>query len=126
MILVAFGVAVVAPIVEEITFRGYLFPALTRWRGPWVGAVACGAVFGLAHCAVVAAGLQVVDDPAQLREVGGPEVVGDVAHRLGREQPQHLGADLEEGPAVRLEGADPLGGEQPVRLSSTPLGSRSE
>ena len=52
VILVAFGVAVVAPIVEEITFRGYLFPALTRWRGPWVGAVACGAVFGLAHCAV--------------------------------------------------------------------------
>jgi uncharacterized protein len=52
VILVAFGVAVVAPIVEEITFRGYLFPALTRWKGPWIGALACGAVFGLAHCAV--------------------------------------------------------------------------
>ena len=52
VILVAFGVAVVAPIVEEITFRGYLFPALTRWKGPWAGALACGAVFGLAHCAV--------------------------------------------------------------------------
>src|ERR1700754_3128758 len=37
VILVAFGVAVVAPIMEEITFRGYLFPALTRWKGPWIG-----------------------------------------------------------------------------------------
>jgi membrane protease YdiL (CAAX protease family) len=33
--------AVVAPIAEEITFRGYLFPALTRSRGPWIGALAC-------------------------------------------------------------------------------------
>jgi membrane protease YdiL (CAAX protease family) len=52
VILVAIGVAVVAPIVEEITFRGYLFTALARWKGPWLGALACGAVFGLAHCAV--------------------------------------------------------------------------
>jgi membrane protease YdiL (CAAX protease family) len=51
-VLVAFGVAVVAPIVEEIVFRGYLFPALTRWKGPWLGAIVCGLVFGLAHCAV--------------------------------------------------------------------------
>jgi membrane protease YdiL (CAAX protease family) len=51
-LLIAFGVAVVAPIVEEVVFRGYLFPALTRWKGPWLGAVTCGAVFGLAHCVV--------------------------------------------------------------------------
>ena len=48
----ALGVAVAAPIVEEITFRGYLFPALVRWRGPWLGALVCAIVFGLAHCAV--------------------------------------------------------------------------
>jgi membrane protease YdiL (CAAX protease family) len=52
VILVAFGIAVVAPIVEEITFRGYLFPALTRWPGPWIGALTGGTIFGLAHCAV--------------------------------------------------------------------------
>ncbi|MDA0185476.1 CPBP family intramembrane metalloprotease [Solirubrobacter phytolaccae] len=46
------AVALTAPIVEEITFRGYLFPALTRWRGPWIGALVCGVVFGLAHFAV--------------------------------------------------------------------------
>src|SRR4051812_40835926 len=34
--LAILGIAIVAPIVEEITFRGYLFPALTRWRGPWI------------------------------------------------------------------------------------------
>jgi membrane protease YdiL (CAAX protease family) len=47
-----FGVAVTAPIVEETSFRGYLFPALTRWRGPWIGALCTAALFGLAHCAV--------------------------------------------------------------------------
>jgi len=52
VVLVALGVAVAAPIVEEIAFRGYLFPALTRWRGPWIGALACALVFGVAHAAV--------------------------------------------------------------------------
>jgi len=52
VVLVALGVAIAAPIVEEITFRGYLFPALARWKGPWIGALACAIVFGLAHCAV--------------------------------------------------------------------------
>ena len=52
VVFVALGVAVAAPIVEEITFRGYLFPALARWKGPWIGALACAIVFGLAHCAV--------------------------------------------------------------------------
>lgn len=47
-----FGVAVTAPIVEEISFRGYLFPALTRWRGPWIGALCTAVLFGLAHSAV--------------------------------------------------------------------------
>jgi uncharacterized protein len=46
------AVAVVAPIVEEIAFRGYLFPALTRWRGPWIGAVLTAALFGAAHFGV--------------------------------------------------------------------------
>ena len=51
-VFITLGVAIAAPIVEEITFRGYLFPALTRWKGPWVGALVCGVVFGLAHFAV--------------------------------------------------------------------------
>jgi membrane protease YdiL (CAAX protease family) len=47
--LIVFGVTVTAPIVEEVTFRGYLFAALTRWRGPWPAALLSGALFGAAH-----------------------------------------------------------------------------
>jgi uncharacterized protein len=43
------AIAVAAPIAEEIAFRGYLFPALTRWRGPWIGAVVTALLFGAAH-----------------------------------------------------------------------------
>jgi membrane protease YdiL (CAAX protease family) len=51
-LLVLVAIAVAAPIVEEIAFRGYLFPALTRWRGPWVGAVLTGVLFAAAHAGV--------------------------------------------------------------------------
>jgi uncharacterized protein len=50
--LVIFGVAVAAPIGEEIAFRGYLFAALTSWRGPWPAALVTGLLFGAAHVAV--------------------------------------------------------------------------
>jgi membrane protease YdiL (CAAX protease family) len=52
IVFVIAGVAVAAPIAEEIVFRGYLFPALARWRGPWLGALLGAAVFGAAHCLV--------------------------------------------------------------------------
>ena len=50
--LVIFGVAVMAPIAEELAFRGYLFAALTTWRGPWPAALITGLLFGGAHVAV--------------------------------------------------------------------------
>jgi uncharacterized protein len=56
-LLVLIGVAVTAPIVEEISFRGYLFPALTRWRGPWIGAALTALLFGAAHALVYPAPL---------------------------------------------------------------------
>ena len=46
------AIAVAAPIGEEIAFRGYLFPALTRWRGPWIGAIVTALLFGAAHLLV--------------------------------------------------------------------------
>jgi uncharacterized protein len=49
LVLLLFAVAVIAPIVEELTFRGYLFPALAPWRGPWVAAAITAIVFGAAH-----------------------------------------------------------------------------
>lgn len=51
-VLVLLGAAVTAPIVEEISFRGYLFPAVTRWRGPWIGALVTALLFGAAHALV--------------------------------------------------------------------------
>jgi membrane protease YdiL (CAAX protease family) len=49
LIGVAFLVAIVAPIAEELFFRGFMFPALWRWRGWVVGAVITGVMFGLVH-----------------------------------------------------------------------------
>ena len=49
LIFMLFAVAVVTPIAEELAFRGYLFPALTRWRGPWIGALITAIIFGAAH-----------------------------------------------------------------------------
>lgn len=48
-ILLVAAVAVSAPIVEEIAFRGYLFPALAGWRGPWIGALVTAVLFAAAH-----------------------------------------------------------------------------
>lgn len=56
-LLVTFGVAVAAPLVEEIAFRGYLFPALTRWRGPWLAATITALLFGAAHFAALPAAM---------------------------------------------------------------------
>jgi membrane protease YdiL (CAAX protease family) len=42
-------VCVIAPMAEEFFFRGFLFGALRRWKGPWVAAVLTGILFGLAH-----------------------------------------------------------------------------
>jgi membrane protease YdiL (CAAX protease family) len=42
-------VCVLAPIAEEMLFRGFMFRALTQWGGPWVGAVLVGLLFGAIH-----------------------------------------------------------------------------
>lgn len=40
---------VIAPIAEEVFFRGYFFTAVSNWKGWRVGAVITGVVFGLIH-----------------------------------------------------------------------------
>ena len=42
-------VTVVAPLGEELFFRGFFFGALRNWRGPWLGALITGIVFGGIH-----------------------------------------------------------------------------
>lgn len=40
---------VIAPISEEILFRGYIFSALRNWRGTWPAALLTGLAFGGVH-----------------------------------------------------------------------------
>ncbi|MEA2142271.1 MAG: protease family protein, partial [Solirubrobacteraceae bacterium] len=42
-------VTVIAPLGEELFFRGFFFGALRNWRGPILAGVLTGAVFGLIH-----------------------------------------------------------------------------
>ncbi len=39
----------IAPICEETLFRGYIFPALSKWRGWLAGALMTGVLFGGVH-----------------------------------------------------------------------------
>ncbi len=47
--LMALAAVVVAPVCEEIIFRGYLYPAAKRFAGRWVAFFASAAVFAMAH-----------------------------------------------------------------------------
>jgi membrane protease YdiL (CAAX protease family) len=50
MAIAFMGMAVlVAPLVEETIFRGYLFPLLAKWFGLVPGIVVTGILFGLMH-----------------------------------------------------------------------------
>jgi hypothetical protein len=40
---------VVAPICEELLFRGFIFSSLRNWRGPWPAALITGVLFGAVH-----------------------------------------------------------------------------
>jgi membrane protease YdiL (CAAX protease family) len=42
-------VTVIAPLGEELFFRGFFFGALRNWHGPILAAVLSGLVFGLVH-----------------------------------------------------------------------------
>ena len=50
LIVVAVLICVVAPIAEELFFRGFLFSVLRRWLGVAGGAVLTGVIFGVIHC----------------------------------------------------------------------------
>jgi uncharacterized protein len=42
-------ITVIAPLGEELFFRGYFFGALRNWRGVWPAALGTGVVFGAIH-----------------------------------------------------------------------------
>jgi len=45
---------VIAPFVEELAFRGFLFNTVLRYAPVWVAATISGAVFGLSHASLSA------------------------------------------------------------------------
>jgi membrane protease YdiL (CAAX protease family) len=45
----ALGIAVLAPVCEEVFFRGVMFGSLRRWKGVWVAATITAIVFSAAH-----------------------------------------------------------------------------
>jgi hypothetical protein len=47
--LMGFAAVFVAPICEEIIFRGYFYAAAKKFAGPWVAAICSALVFGAAH-----------------------------------------------------------------------------
>jgi hypothetical protein len=49
IVATALVVTAVAPVAEELFFRGYFFAALRRWRGPGLAAVLTGIAFGAVH-----------------------------------------------------------------------------
>jgi CAAX protease family protein len=44
-----FVLCVIAPVCEELLFRGFIFGALRNWRGPLVAALLTGVLFGAIH-----------------------------------------------------------------------------
>jgi membrane protease YdiL (CAAX protease family) len=49
LIAVCFLVVVMAPIGEELFFRGFFYRALRNWKGMWPAAIITGVVFGGIH-----------------------------------------------------------------------------
>lgn len=51
ILLFGFLGVLVAPLVEETIFRGFLYPVIARWVGVAAGVVITGTLFGLMHAA---------------------------------------------------------------------------
>jgi membrane protease YdiL (CAAX protease family) len=52
-------ITVVAPVGEELFFRGYFFGSLRNWHGVWPAAILTGVTFGLIHAGSAPAGFLV-------------------------------------------------------------------
>lgn len=54
LILMAITAVFIAPICEEIVFRGYLYPVLKKFNGAWIAALVSALVFSAAHGSMAA------------------------------------------------------------------------
>ncbi len=49
LVLMAITAVFVAPVCEEVVFRGYLYPVLKKFNGVWIAAVVSALIFSAAH-----------------------------------------------------------------------------
>jgi membrane protease YdiL (CAAX protease family) len=54
VLLLAFAAAIVAPVCEEVVFRGYLYPVAKKFAGPWMAGLCSALVFSAAHGSLTA------------------------------------------------------------------------
>lgn len=47
--ILVIGACIIAPIAEEIIFRGYLYPTMKHFTGPYLAALVTGIIFGSIH-----------------------------------------------------------------------------
>jgi membrane protease YdiL (CAAX protease family) len=59
LVLVILFITVLAPLSEELLFRGYIFSALRNWNGFWPAAIVTGLLFGAVHIGSTPIGLTV-------------------------------------------------------------------
>ena len=52
--LMGIAAIVAAPVCEEIVFRGYVYPAMKSFSGPWVAGICTSLIFTAAHCNLAA------------------------------------------------------------------------
>ncbi len=54
LILMVVMAVIVAPVCEEVVFRGYLYPVLKKFSGMWIGLLVSALIFSAAHGSFVA------------------------------------------------------------------------
>ena len=57
---IMFAAIIIAPIAEEVIFRGYLYPVVKRYSERWFAALFTGLLFGIIHFNLIALPLLVV------------------------------------------------------------------
>lgn len=51
--VICFSAAIAAPVVEEIIFRGYLYPIMKKYTGVWFALITTSLLFGIIHVSLV-------------------------------------------------------------------------
>ncbi len=53
IVTICFSAGVIAPLVEETVFRGYLYPILKKYTGVWFALISSSLLFGIIHVSPV-------------------------------------------------------------------------